>query len=109
MDGGQKLRWGKLQRHLALRVRGQRWFRSMGVFSGHSLGSVVRVPTSFNTFRYVELMGYHLHSFMLFCYPHGKGDSSKTYVPLTSTGCLMAGWMSIPDFSVINCPPRSPD
>ncbi|GFX57198.1 HTH_Tnp_Tc3_2 domain-containing protein [Trichonephila clavipes] len=32
--------------------------------------------------------------------------SSKTTVSLTSPVWLLAGWMSIPDFSVINWPPR---
>ncbi|GFY26318.1 transposable element Tc1 transposase [Trichonephila clavipes] len=42
-----------------------------GVFSWHCLGSLVRVPTYLNEIRYVELLGDHLHPFMLFCYPHG--------------------------------------
>ncbi|GFW78460.1 DDE_3 domain-containing protein [Trichonephila clavipes] len=35
--------------------------------------------------------------------------SSKTTVSLTSPGWLLAGWMSIPDFSLIKWPPRSLD
>ncbi|GFW44778.1 transposable element Tc1 transposase [Trichonephila clavipes] len=44
-----------------------------GIFSLHCLGSLVRVPTSSNAIRYVELLGDHLHPLMLFCYPHGNG------------------------------------
>ncbi|GFT89776.1 transposable element Tcb2 transposase [Trichonephila clavipes] len=43
-----------------------------GILSWHCLGSLVRVPTSLNAIRYVELMGDHLHPLMLFCYPHGN-------------------------------------
>ncbi|GFW01713.1 uncharacterized protein TNCV_4086281 [Trichonephila clavipes] len=45
----------------------QSWSR---VFLGHFLGSLVRVPSYLNAIWYVEFLGDHLHSLMLFCYPH---------------------------------------
>ncbi|GFW92019.1 transposable element Tcb2 transposase [Trichonephila clavipes] len=44
-----------------------------GVFLWHCLEYLVRVPTSLNAIRYVELLDDHLQPFMLFCYPHGYG------------------------------------
>ncbi|GFW91550.1 transposable element Tcb2 transposase [Trichonephila clavipes] len=44
-----------------------------GVFSWHGLVSFVCVPTSLNAIQYLELLGYQLRLFTLFCYPHGNG------------------------------------
>ncbi|GBM79322.1 hypothetical protein AVEN_104863-1 [Araneus ventricosus] len=44
-----------------------------GVFSWLSLGSLALVPICLNVIRYVELLGDHLHPFMLYCHPHGNG------------------------------------
>ncbi|GBN69268.1 Transposable element Tcb2 transposase [Araneus ventricosus] len=44
-----------------------------GVFSWQFLGSLVLVPTSLSAIRYVELLGDHLHPFMLYSHPHGNG------------------------------------
>ncbi|GBN83292.1 Transposable element Tcb2 transposase [Araneus ventricosus] len=44
-----------------------------GVSSWQFLGSLVLVPTSLNAIRYVELLGDHLHPFMLYYHPHGNG------------------------------------
>lgn len=81
-----------------------------GVFSWHSLGSLVRVPTSLNAIRYVELLGDHLHPFMLFCYPHGNGVFQQDNCT-SHKSRLATGWLDehSSDFSVMNFPPRSPD
>ncbi|GFT05047.1 uncharacterized protein TNCV_531021 [Trichonephila clavipes] len=49
----------------------------LGCFLRQCLGSLVRLPTSLNSIRYLELLGDHFHSFMLFCYPHGNGVFSE--------------------------------
>ncbi|GFW33453.1 DDE_3 domain-containing protein [Trichonephila clavipes] len=82
----------------------------LGFFSWLYLGSLVRVPTSLNAIRYVEFLGNHLHSFMLFCYPHGNGVFLQ-YNCLSHKSRLANGWFDehSSDFSIINWPPRSPD
>ncbi|GFU14505.1 transposable element Tcb2 transposase [Trichonephila clavipes] len=68
-----------------------------GVSSWHCLGSAMRVPTSFNAIRYVELLGYHLHSFMLFCYPHGMEGHPPAPTKLTELWTALANiWEVIP-------------
>ncbi|GFU50337.1 transposable element Tcb2 transposase [Trichonephila clavipes] len=80
------------------------------VFWWPCLGSLVRVLTSLNAIRYEELMGDHLHPFLLFCYPHGnrvfRQDNCSSH-----KSQLAAGWSDEHScgFSVINWPPRSPD
>ncbi|GFU02410.1 transposable element Tcb2 transposase [Trichonephila clavipes] len=63
-----------------------------GGFSWHCLGSLVHVPTSLNEIRYVELLGDHLHPFMLFYYPHGNGvfnrDKCASHNSQLATGPL---------------------
>ncbi|GFV14185.1 transposable element Tcb2 transposase [Trichonephila clavipes] len=73
-----------------------------GAFSWHCLGSLVCVPTPLNAIRYVELLGDHLHPFMLFRY-RDNCTSHKSR--------LVSGWLDehSSDFSVINWPPGSPD
>ncbi|GFU98091.1 transposable element Tcb2 transposase [Trichonephila clavipes] len=80
------------------------------VFSLQCLGSLVSVPTSLNTVQDVELLGDHLHPFMLFCRPQGKGVSQQDNCTSPKFQ-LLTGWLDkhSSDFSVINCPPRSPD
>ncbi|GFX22595.1 transposable element Tcb2 transposase [Trichonephila clavipes] len=60
---------------------------------------------SLNAIRYVELLGDHLHPFMLFFYPHGNGSC------MSNESRLATGWLEehFSEFSVINWPPRSPD
>ncbi|GFW50484.1 transposable element Tcb2 transposase [Trichonephila clavipes] len=81
-----------------------------GVFSLHCLGSLGRVPTSFNVIRYVELLGDHLHPFMMFFYPHGNGVSQQDNCT-SHKSRLATGWLDehSSDFSVINWSPRNPD
>ncbi|GFU37233.1 uncharacterized protein TNCV_4272341 [Trichonephila clavipes] len=62
----------------------------------YSLGSLVRVPTSLNAIRYVELLGDHLPPLIMFCYPHG----TRRERPLHSTNELWTSlantWQVIP-------------
>ncbi|GFX60675.1 transposable element Tcb2 transposase [Trichonephila clavipes] len=61
-----------------------------GIFPWHCLESLVRVPTSLNTIRYVEWPIDHLNPFMLFCNPHALMEFSyKTIAPPTSPGWLL--------------------
>ncbi|GFV35661.1 DDE_3 domain-containing protein [Trichonephila clavipes] len=83
----------------------------LGVFfSRHCLRSLLRVPTSHNAIRCVELLGDHLHPFMLFCYPHDnrvfQQDNCTSHNFRLATGRLIE---HSADSSVINWPPRSPD
>ncbi|GFU55652.1 transposable element Tcb2 transposase [Trichonephila clavipes] len=73
------------------------------VFSWQCLRSLVRVPNSLNTIRYVELLGNHLYPFMLFCYPHGSGVFLANNCT-SHKSRLATGWLdeSSSDFSVIN-------
>ncbi|GFW21024.1 uncharacterized protein TNCV_2702641 [Trichonephila clavipes] len=68
----------------------------LGCFFVDYLGSLVSEKTSPNAIRYVELLGNHLHPFMLFCYPNTNGvfqqDNSSSHKSRLAT----AGWMSIP-------------
>ncbi len=75
-------------------------------FSWHSLGSMVRVPTSLIAIRYVELLGDHLHPFM----PHGNGVFQQDNCT-SHKSQLATGWLDehSSDFSVMNWSPRSPD
>ncbi|GFW54354.1 transposable element Tcb2 transposase [Trichonephila clavipes] len=63
-----------------------------GVSLWHCLGSLVRVATSLDAIRYVELLGDHHHQLMLFCYPHGIGifqqDNCTSHKSRLSTGWL---------------------
>ncbi|GFW92639.1 transposable element Tcb1 transposase [Trichonephila clavipes] len=81
-----------------------------GVFSRHCLGSLVRLLISLNAIRYVELLGDHLHPFMLFCYSHGNGvfqqDNCTSHHPSSDTGLLDE---HSSDLTIINWPPRSLD
>ncbi|GFV40518.1 transposable element Tc1 transposase [Trichonephila clavipes] len=66
-----------------------------GLFLWPCLGSLARVPTSFNAIRCVELLGHHPDPFMLFCYPHRNGVFQQNNCT-SRPGWLLAGWMSIP-------------
>ncbi|GFV23577.1 hypothetical protein TNCV_267011 [Trichonephila clavipes] len=68
----------------------------LGCASWHSLESLVRVPTCLNVVRNVKLLDDHHHLFMRFGNRTLMEFSSKTTVPLTSSGWLLAGLMSIP-------------
>ncbi|GFW78724.1 transposable element Tcb2 transposase [Trichonephila clavipes] len=60
--------------------------------------------------QFGELLGDHLHPFMLFCYPYVNGVFQQdNYTSHKSR--LAIGWLHVhySDFSVINWPPRSPD
>ncbi|GFY12206.1 transposable element Tcb2 transposase [Trichonephila clavipes] len=74
-----------------------------GVFLWHCSGSLVRVPTSLNAIRQVDLLGDHLHPLMLFCYPHGNGvfqqDNCTSHKSRFATSYLDE---HSSDFSVIN-------
>ncbi|GFS72349.1 transposable element Tcb2 transposase [Trichonephila clavipes] len=94
MDGRQKTSdRANCKGHLALAVR----------------GSLVHVPTSLNAIRYLELLGDHLHPFMLFCFRHGNGifqqDNCTSHKSWWATG-----WLDehSSDFSVVNWSLRSP-
>ncbi|GFY18211.1 uncharacterized protein TNCV_2046171 [Trichonephila clavipes] len=82
----------------------------LGCFSWHCLGSLVRVPTSLNAIRYVELLSDHLHSLMLFCYTHGNGVLQKDNCT-SHKSRLATGWLDehSSDFSIINWQLRSSD
>ncbi|GBL77592.1 Transposable element Tc3 transposase [Araneus ventricosus] len=75
------------------------------VFSWQFLGSLVLVPDSVNAIRHVELLGDHLHPFMLYCHPHGNGVFQQDNC--TSHRSRLDEHSS--DLSVMNWPPRSPD
>ncbi|GFU55636.1 transposable element Tcb2 transposase [Trichonephila clavipes] len=60
------------------------------VYLGHCLGSLVRVPTSLNEIRYVELLGDHFYPLMLFCYPHGVKGHHTEPMNLTALGSALA-------------------
>ncbi|GFV37715.1 transposable element Tcb2 transposase [Trichonephila clavipes] len=81
-----------------------------GVFSWYGLGPLPSAPTSLSAIRYVELMGDHLHSLMLLCYPHGNGvfqqDSCTSHMSRLAIGWLVE---QSSDFSVIKWSPISPD
>ncbi|GFS63621.1 transposable element Tcb2 transposase [Trichonephila clavipes] len=79
------------------------------VFLRHCLEYLVRVALSLNAIRYVELLGDHLLPFMLFCYPLGNGVFQKDN-GTSHKSQLASSWLDeySSDFSVINCPPRSP-
>ncbi|GFW56554.1 transposable element Tc1 transposase [Trichonephila clavipes] len=62
----------------------------LGVFSWYCLRSSVRVPTSLNAIQYVEFLGDHFHPFMRSAIRTVMELSSKTTVPLTSPGWLLA-------------------
>ncbi|GBO18416.1 Transposable element Tcb2 transposase [Araneus ventricosus] len=81
-----------------------------GVFSWQFLGSLVLVPTSLNAIQYVELMGDHLHPFMLYCHPHGNGAFQQDNCT-SHRSRLATAWLDehSSDFSVMNWPPRTPD
>ncbi|GFV40805.1 transposable element Tc1 transposase [Trichonephila clavipes] len=51
----------------------------------------VRVPTSLNEIRYVDMLGTHLHAVVMFCYPSGNGvfQQDKSTSPKTRLG---TGW-----------------
>ncbi|GFW80487.1 transposable element Tcb2 transposase [Trichonephila clavipes] len=74
------------------------------------MGSLVHVSNSLNAFPYIELLGDHLHLFMLFCYPHSNGvfqqDSYTSHKSRLATSCLNE---HSSDISVINWPPVSPN
>ncbi|GFY15781.1 transposable element Tcb2 transposase [Trichonephila clavipes] len=68
-----------------------------GVFSGHCLGSLLHVSTSLNAIRYVELLGDHLHPFMLLCNPHGVKGHHTAPKNLTELWTALANiWPVIP-------------
>ncbi|GFV67797.1 transposable element Tc1 transposase [Trichonephila clavipes] len=80
-----------------------------GICSWPCLGSLVRVPTSLIAIRYVELVGDHLHPFLLFCFPHRNAVLQQN--KYTSHKSLLAtGWLDehSSDLSVLNWPPRIP-
>ncbi|GBN01872.1 hypothetical protein AVEN_198756-1 [Araneus ventricosus] len=82
----------------------------MGCFLLAVFLSLVIVPTSLNVIRYVELLGDHLYSFMLYCHPHGNGVfQQNNYTSHRSR--LATAWLyeHSSDFSVMNWPPRSPE
>ncbi|GFX91859.1 transposable element Tcb2 transposase [Trichonephila clavipes] len=71
----------------------------------HSLGSLVGVSTSLNAIWYVELLGDHLHPFMLFCYPNGNRVFQQDNCS-SQKSRLATGWLDEHSsyFSVINWP-----
>ncbi|GFU65906.1 transposable element Tcb2 transposase [Trichonephila clavipes] len=79
-----------------------------GNFSWRCLRLWVRVMTTLNAIRHVELLGDHLHPLMLFFYPHGNGVGDNCTSPKSR---LVTGFLQelSSDFSVINWSPRSPD
>ncbi|GFU58177.1 DDE_3 domain-containing protein [Trichonephila clavipes] len=80
-----------------------RWLsHGLGVFSWYYLGSLVCVPSSLNAIWYLELLGDHLHPFMLFCYPHSSGVFQQDNC-ISHKSRLAAGWVDkhSSDFSVI--------
>ncbi|GBM92724.1 hypothetical protein AVEN_215449-1 [Araneus ventricosus] len=81
-----------------------------GVFSWQLLGSLKFVPTSHNVIRYVELLGNHLHTFMLYCHTHGNGVFQQDNCT-SHRSRLTTAWLDelSSNFSVMNWPPRSPD
>ncbi|GBN46481.1 Transposable element Tcb2 transposase [Araneus ventricosus] len=81
-----------------------------GVFSWQFLESLVLIPTSLNAIRYVELLGDHLHPFMLYCHPHGNGVFQQDNCT-SHRSRLATAWLDehSSDFSVMNWPHRSPD
>ncbi|GFW20165.1 transposable element Tc1 transposase [Trichonephila clavipes] len=74
------------------------------------LGSLVHVPISLNAIKFVELLGEHLHPFMLFCFPHGNGVFQQDNCTFHKSR-LATGWLDehSSDFSVINWSTKSPD
>ncbi|GBN27845.1 hypothetical protein AVEN_222637-1 [Araneus ventricosus] len=66
------------------------------VFSWQFWRSLVLVPASLKAILYVELLGNHLHPFILTVIHMEMGYSSKTTAPLTGHGWLLPCWMSIP-------------
>ncbi|GFS70191.1 transposable element Tcb2 transposase [Trichonephila clavipes] len=81
-----------------------------GAFLWYCLGSLVHVLSSLKAIWYIELLGNHLHRFMLFCYLHVNGIFQE--VNCTShKSMLPSNWLdeNSSDFSVIKLPPRSPD
>ncbi|GBM39678.1 hypothetical protein AVEN_104897-1 [Araneus ventricosus] len=82
----------------------------LGCFLLQFLGSLVLVPTSLSAIRYVELMGDHLHPFMLYCHPYGNGVFQQDNCT-SRRSRLATAWLDeySSDFSVMNWPPRSPD
>ncbi|GBN78416.1 hypothetical protein AVEN_275413-1 [Araneus ventricosus] len=80
------------------------------VFSWQFLGSLILVPTSLNVIRYVELLGDHLHPFMLYCHPHGNGVFQHDKCT-SDRSRLATAWLDehSSNLSVMNWPPRSPD
>ncbi|GFW16350.1 glycine receptor subunit alpha-3 [Trichonephila clavipes] len=82
----------------------------LGCFIVALFGSLVRVPTSLNAIRSIELLGDHLHPFILFCYPHGNGVFQQDNCT-SHKSRLATGWLDEHSsyFSVINWPPRRSD
>ncbi|GFW04685.1 transposable element Tcb1 transposase [Trichonephila clavipes] len=81
-----------------------------GIFSWHCLGSLMRIPTSLSAIRYVELLGDHIHPFVLFYYLHGNGVFQQDNCT-SQKSRLATGWLHEHsfDFSVTNWPLRSTD
>ncbi|KFM73333.1 hypothetical protein X975_09769, partial [Stegodyphus mimosarum] len=79
-----------------------------GVFSPDSV-SLLLVPSSLNMICYVELLGKHLHPFILFCHSNGNGASQHDNCT-SHRSQLATGWLDehSSDFSVINWQPREP-
>ncbi|GFS78876.1 transposable element Tcb2 transposase [Trichonephila clavipes] len=77
------------------------------IFSWHSLGSLVRIPTSHNGILYVEFLSDHLHPFILVCYPQGnevfQQDNCTSHMSRLATFWLDEHSSG---FSFINWPPR---
>ncbi|GFW37391.1 transposable element Tcb2 transposase [Trichonephila clavipes] len=74
------------------------------------LGSLMRVPTSLNAIGDADLLGDHLHPFMLFRYPHDNGVFQQDNCT-SHKSRLATGWLDehSSDFSVINFPTGSTD
>ncbi|GBN10774.1 Transposable element Tcb2 transposase [Araneus ventricosus] len=85
-------------------------FMVWGVLSWQFLGSLVLVPTSLNVIRYAELLGDHLHPFMLYCHPHGNGVFQQDNCT-SHRSQLATAWLDehSSDFSVMNWPLRISD
>ncbi len=82
----------------------------LGIFSWHTLGSLVPIEHCLNATVYLNIVTDHVHPFMTTVYPSSDGYFQQDNPPY-HIAQIISDWFLEHDneFTLLKCPPRSPD
>ncbi len=81
-----------------------------GIFSWHTLGTLVPIEHSLNTTAYLSIVADHVHPFMTTVYPSSDGYFQQDIAPCHKAQ-IISDWFLEHDneFTLLKWPPQSPD